>query len=164
MKQLAIFLLGSNIGDRMGSLAAAMRFLIAEIGQPETVSSIYESTPWGKIDQPRFLNQVVGIRTPANPLSILEKCLAHEKSAGRIRGEQWGPRTIDIDLLYYENRIIVEPALRIPHPGISSRRFTLVPLCETYPLMVHPESLNTHLQLLKSCCDQGEVHLFEFHL
>ncbi len=163
MKQLAIFLLGSNLGNRLDSLEKAMQFLHSEIGQHETASSIYESAPWGKTDQPGFLNQVIGIRTSIDPFSILKKCLSHEKSAGRIREEQWGPRIIDIDLLYLDDRIIHESNLRVPHPGIPARRFTLIPLCEIYPAMVHPESGKTHLQLLQSCTDRGEVNLFELH-
>lgn len=163
MEQLVIFLLGSNLGNRQASIETAVRELSKEIGQPENMSSIFESSPWGKIDQPSFLNRVVSIRTSLDPFNVLQKCLHIEQSAGRVRTEHWGPRTIDIDILYFGNRIVDAPNLKIPHPGITERRFTLLPLCEIYPELIHPISGMTHLQMLAACPDQGEVSRFNVH-
>lgn len=159
MDQLAIFLLGSNLGNRAVSIENAITALQCHLGQPEKKSSLYESAPWGKTDQPPFLNQVLGFRTPLDPFVLLDTCLSIEKSAGRTRTERWGPRTIDIDLLYFGDRVIDDTNLKIPHPGIPDRRFTLVPLCEIYPFMIHPESGKTFMQLLETCSDRSEVNI-----
>jgi 2-amino-4-hydroxy-6-hydroxymethyldihydropteridine diphosphokinase len=164
MEQLAILLLGSNLGDRLSTIEHAVKELHCNAGQPENKSSVYESAPWGKTDQPPFLNQVVTLRTSLDPFALLEKCLSIEQSAGRVRTEPWGPRTLDIDILYFGNRIVDDAKLKIPHPGIPNRFFTLLPLCEIYPTMIHPESGKTHLQLMEACPDQGEVNLFHVHV
>lgn len=163
MEQLAILLLGSNLGNRLESIENAISELQGKLGQPDRKSSMYESAPWGKTDQPAFLNQVIGIRTSVDPFHLLELCLAIEKSAGRIRAERWGPRTIDIDILYYGDRLIDVTNLKVPHPGIRDRRFTLVPLCEIYPEIRHPESGRTFLELLETCTDLSEVNIVNVH-
>lgn len=120
-------------------------------------SQIYESAAWGKEDQPDFLNQVIKIKTPLNPYALLEKLIWIETSLGRLREVKWGERIIDIDILFYEDEIINDKALVIPHPGIPNRRFTLMPLDELSPNYVHPQLGKTMKQLLDECEDNLKV-------
>lgn len=163
MTKLAILLLGSNLGERTEFLDQAFRFLTGEIGQLDRKSSVFESSPWGVTDQPDFLNQVVGIHTSFAPQVLLEKCLAFEKSTGRKRDLHWGPRTIDIDVLYYADQIIDQEGLCIPHPGIPHRRFTLAPLCDAYPDLIHPRTGSTQRAMMEACTDPGEVRPANVH-
>ncbi|MDO9577804.1 MAG: 2-amino-4-hydroxy-6-hydroxymethyldihydropteridine diphosphokinase [Candidatus Cloacimonadales bacterium] len=131
--------LGSNLGDRKDFINRAISRLVS---QPEIVmlkcSSIIETKAFGKIDQPDFLNCALKIDTSLTPSELLELCLKTEKNLGRIRYEKWGPRTIDIDVLLYEDKIIEKEGLSIPHPGIAKRKFVLDSLNELCPDYVHP--------------------------
>lgn len=131
-------LLGSNLGDRQGFLQQAITHIEAEIAPVVKRSSIYETEAWGKTDEPNYLNQVIQLRTDIKPRVLLEKILAIEHELGRERAERWGSRIIDIDILFYGTEIIAEPGLSIPHPQLHNRRFTLVPLEEIAPELVHP--------------------------
>ncbi len=127
--------LGSNLGDREGYLRSALAGLAAEPGiEVGAVSAISETDPVGFLDQPPFLNAVARLQTELSPRDLLERLLAVEQSLGRIRGgERYGPRTIDLDLLLYEGRMVDEPGLQVPHPRLQERRFVLEPLLELEP-------------------------------
>ncbi len=126
--------LGSNLGDREGYLRRAVELLGQEAGiEVERVSSIYETEPVGFTDQPRFLNQVVEVKTTLDPAALLARALAVEAALGRVRGERWGPRVIDVDLLVYGDAVVREPGLEVPHPRLAERAFVLVPLAELAP-------------------------------
>ncbi len=130
----AILGLGSNMGDRLAYLHQAME----QINQfPQTTllrcSSIYETEPWGNLNQGNFLNCCCEIYTDLTPLKLLEACLALENQLGRVRNEVWGERTIDIDLLIVEGETSDEITLTLPHSRIRQRGFVLVPLQELYP-------------------------------
>ncbi len=131
--------LGSNLGDRKDFINRAISRLVSH---PDIdmlkCSSIIETKAFGKIDQPDFLNCVLKIDTNLTPSELLELCLKTEKNLGRIRYENWGPRTIDIDVLLYEDKIIDQKDLTIPHPGIPKRKFVLTSLNELCPDFVHP--------------------------
>ena len=119
--------------------------------KPLRVSSVIETEPWGRIDQPRFLNAVAEIETDLAPDDLLHRLLDVERGLGRVRGEKWGPRTIDLDLLLYGDLVLEEPELKVPHPELTRRSFVLVPLVELDPLLVHPgtgETLLHHLSRL----------------
>jgi len=126
--------LGSNLGDREAVLREAVRRLAA-VPQTRVVaaSSIHETAPWGKTDQPDFLNMAVIIETLLTPEELLDATMAIETALGRRRTEAWGPRTLDIDLLVYEGEQRDTPALRLPHPYLTQRRFVLAPLAEIAP-------------------------------
>ena len=128
---------GSNLGDRLGCLTEAVRQLHAT---PEvrvvTVSSIYETKPVGVTDQPDFLNGVVAIRTSLAPMALLEVCLRIEAGLGRVRRERWGPRTLDLDLLWFAGVVMTAENLTLPHPRMAERAFVLVPLAEIAPQLV----------------------------
>jgi 2-amino-4-hydroxy-6-hydroxymethyldihydropteridine diphosphokinase len=126
--------LGGNIGDPVAAFAAALRGLAQAPGVTlKRVSSVYRTAPWGKLDQPEFLNLAVLIETGLPAAELLELCLALERSQGRERRERWGPRTLDIDILTYGSEAIDRPGLEIPHPRIAERAFVLAPLAEIAP-------------------------------
>jgi 2-amino-4-hydroxy-6-hydroxymethyldihydropteridine diphosphokinase len=131
--------LGSNLGDRLGYIRKALG-LIERI--PETavaaVSSVYDTEPVGRRDQPRFLNAVAEVTTELNPGALLGELLAIEDRCGRVRREMWGPRTIDLDLLIYDDVEITSNELTVPHPRLAERAFVLVPLAEIAPGVVVP--------------------------
>jgi 2-amino-4-hydroxy-6-hydroxymethyldihydropteridine diphosphokinase len=131
-------LLGSNLGDRELLLHMAVRLIEADIAPVLKGSSIYETQSWGKADAPDYLNQVVYLKTDRSAREVLEKILNIELEMGRKREEKWGSRTIDIDVLLYGDEVITEPGLIVPHPEMHKRKFTLAPLAEIAPKLIHP--------------------------
>lgn len=131
--------LGTNLGDCEKNLSQA-RDLLAQMQRSSVIkfSSVYRSAPWGKIDQPDFLNQVGILETELSAHEMLEAILAIEKDMGRERHEKWGPRLIDLDLLLFGNQIIDEHELKIPHQFLEERAFVVVPLLELEPELVLP--------------------------
>ena len=150
-------LLGSNQGDRSLSLTKARNAIEDQIGPIKNASTLHNSSPWGIKDQPDFLNQVIEVRVHMNPFELLETIENIEIELGRIRFEKWGPRIIDIDILYYGNQIIQTEKLIVPHPGIPERRFTLEPLNEIAPDFTHPVLQKSNSDLLVLCEDNLEV-------
>ncbi|TPI34494.1 2-amino-4-hydroxy-6-hydroxymethyldihydropteridine diphosphokinase [Mesorhizobium sp. B3-2-1] len=126
--------LGGNLGDPAKSMGAALRLLDAD---PDTdvaaVSSLYRTPPWGKLDQPDFLNAAAELSTRLSPRALLDLCLDAERKLKRVREERWGPRLIDIDILVFGDRIIHETGLEVPHPRMLERAFVLAPLAEIAP-------------------------------
>ncbi len=150
-------LLGSNLGDRAIHLTNARSRIESDIGQIFTTSSIYSTAPWGIANQPDFYNQVVQLHTPLSPQKVLHHALSIEEALGRVRKEKWGPRIIDIDLLFYNEQVLHSADLIVPHPGIANRRFTLQPLVDIAPDYIHPTLKKTLLELLQVCDDHTEV-------
>ena len=129
--------LGSNLGDRRQFLVDAVRGLCSASSIcVEKVSSVYETTPVGVVDQPDFLNLVVQVTTELSARDLLARCLQIETNLGRVRTEHWGPRTIDIDVLWFEGQTLNEPDLVLPHPRMHLRAFVLVPLAEIAPMLL----------------------------
>jgi 2-amino-4-hydroxy-6-hydroxymethyldihydropteridine diphosphokinase len=123
--------LGGNLGDPVAAFAAALRRFEGHPAIGAVVpSSVYRTAPWGKLDQPEFLNMAASIETSLPARDLLAFCLEIEREGGRERGERWGPRTIDIDVLTYGDDAIDEPGLQVPHPRIMDRAFVLAPLAE----------------------------------
>lgn len=151
----AYLLLGSNLGDSKKYISDAIMNIIERIGPSTGLSSLYQTASWGKADQPDFINQVVRVRTKLNPQQLLQNILVIEKRLGRQRLEKWGSRTIDIDLLFYGDQIIQEENLVVPHPFLHQRRFTLMPLVELNPGLIHPV-LNLTVEQL---CDKLDDNL-----
>jgi 2-amino-4-hydroxy-6-hydroxymethyldihydropteridine diphosphokinase len=150
-----IFLeLGSNIGDRVSNLKDAIKLLGLPI---VALSSLYETEPVDYLNQPWFLNQVLQCETSFHPLKLLEECQKVENELGRTREILKGPRTIDIDLLFYNDEILKTQELTIPHPAIPQRRFVLIPLAEIAADFVHPELNLTISELLERCPDNSVV-------
>jgi len=156
-------LLGSNQGDSEHWMACAKKQIAASCGDIVRESSIYQTAAWGNTDQPDFLNQVVVIRTAMQPLELLSATQEIETALGRQRAIKWGPRTLDIDILFYNDIQANFPGLILPHPAIQDRRFTLVPLCEIDPDFMHPVLHKTMKILLELCPDDLEVKLHPNH-
>ena len=126
--------LGGNLGDPAASMATALRLLDAdESTRVIAVSSLYRTPPWGKLDQPDFLNAAAEISTTLTPRALLDLCLEAERKLKRVREERWGPRLIDIDILVFGDRVIHETGLEVPHPRMLERAFVLAPLAEIAP-------------------------------
>ena len=152
-----LILLGSNLGDRQENLDQARQEISRFVGEIITTSSIYKTAAWGNTQQPDFYNQVIEIRSPHDPHQLILATQKIEQTMGRIRKEKWGPRIIDIDMLFYGDSIISNENLTIPHPEISNRRFTLLPLAEVAPDFMHPVLKKNVHQLLKACKDNLPV-------
>ena len=133
MATVAYLALGSNLGDRLATLQRAVDLLDAREGIDALRSSrVYETEPVGP-PQPAYLNAVLEISTTLEPRGLLEAGLVVEAELGRVRAERWGPRTLDVDVLLYDDREVHEPDLEIPHPRMHERGFVLVPLLELVP-------------------------------
>ena len=150
-------LLGSNLGDRQENLDRARQEISRSIGEIITTSSIYKTAAWGNMDQPDFYNQVIEIRSNYDPNKLIMGTQFIEIQMGRTKKEKWGPRIIDIDILFYGDSKISNENLTIPHPEISNRRFTLLPLAEVAPGLIHPLLQKSVLQMLADCKDDLPV-------
>jgi 2-amino-4-hydroxy-6-hydroxymethyldihydropteridine diphosphokinase len=153
-------IIGGNMGDRVSLLAECAAFIEKKIGKIIQQSALYETAAWGKTDQPSFLNQVLYILTNQSAHEVLKKCLAIEYEMGRIRFQKWESRIIDIDILFYNQDVINEKDLTVPHPHLAQRRFVLEPMHEIAPDFIHPVSKQTINQLLAQCDDSLEVKKF----
>ncbi|MCL5263783.1 MAG: 2-amino-4-hydroxy-6-hydroxymethyldihydropteridine diphosphokinase [Chloroflexi bacterium] len=152
--------LGSNQGDRMQNLRMALQLLAHEV-TVNRVSSIYETEPVDYLDQPWFLNAVCQIETELSPRETLALANRVEQELGRQRTVRYGPRTIDVDILLYDNCVIDEPDLRIPHPEMAKRAFVLVPLAEIGGHIVHPRLGTSVDDLMHRLGDSSQVRLWK---
>lgn len=151
---------GSNQGDRWETLMAAKAELEEGVGPLVAESAVYETAPWGKTDQPAFLNQVLHFRASILPADLLQLCLRIERKHGRKRRVQWDARTLDIDILFFGQHVIIEEDLIVPHPHLHERRFVLEPLNNLIPNWVHPVLNLSVRQLLTLCDDKLPVHIY----
>lgn len=141
-------LLGTNMGDRPALLTQALAEIAHEIGIITRISSIYETAAWGNENQAPYLNQVVKVTTIFSAEEVLGKSQAIEKKLGRERHAKWEARLMDIDILFYGNKVIDTDELKVPHPYLAQRRFTLAPLQEIAPHYLHPVLHKTVTELL----------------
>ena len=145
--------IGSNLGDREFNCKQAISLLRQKGTTVSKESSLYETKPWGVRDQPLFLNMAIEIETDLKPFDLLSTLKDIEKEMGREGTFLWGPRIIDLDILLYDDNIVDEKGLRIPHPHMQDREFVLRPLCEIAGDVIHPSlllSIEELLQRLKS--------------
>lgn len=158
MKAKAYLGLGANIGERHENLKRAIQLLNDESHVEVTKeSSIYETAPYGKTDQPDFLNMALEVETDLEPIELLELCLSVENELGRVREEVWGPRIIDIDVLMYEDLEIDIDNLIVPHEEMHLRKFVLEPLSEIAPNAIHPTFNQTVKELLEELNGDNNV-------
>lgn len=162
MRENIVFIgLGSNLGERENMLRAAAEALQPEI-QPIAYSHIYETPPWGYLEQPPFLNQVIQARTTLSAQVTLEKLKLVEKQMGRIQNFRYGPRAIDLDILFFNDEIIESDGLTIPHPELPARGFVLIPLQEIAPDLMHPVLKKTVREMVEAIdCTEISVYLNE---
>jgi 2-amino-4-hydroxy-6-hydroxymethyldihydropteridine diphosphokinase len=156
----AYLLTGGNIGDRQNYLLRAKEEVEKRCGRILKTSSIYETAAWGQEDQEAFLNQVLKIETGLSSTALLQTLLHIETGLGRRRELKYGPRTIDIDILFFNNDIVHQPGLIIPHPELQNRRFVLTPLNEIAPDKIHPVLQKSISRLLTECPDSLAVNKF----
>jgi 2-amino-4-hydroxy-6-hydroxymethyldihydropteridine diphosphokinase len=151
-------LLGSNQGERAINLAEAKSKISRELGIIITASSIYKTAAWGLENQPEFYNEVIIVKTENDAFETLSLLLNIEQKMGRVRSEKWGPRIIDIDILFFNDSVINSPTLKIPHPEIQNRMFTLKPLVEVAQNFIHPVLHKSLQQLMEECLDPLPVN------
>jgi 2-amino-4-hydroxy-6-hydroxymethyldihydropteridine diphosphokinase len=150
--------IGTNLGNREGNLEQAVTRIKEFIGPVLNSSAIYETEPWGFLTKNEFLNLVVKVETILTPSGLLGRIMMIESLLGRVRSEtHYTSRLIDIDILLYEDMILDEETLKIPHPLLHERKFVLVPLCEIAPEMVHPVLKKSISELLEICEDKSKV-------
>ena len=163
-------LLGSNQGNRRNYISRALEMISEHAGTIVNISSIYETEPWGFEDPSPFLNQVIEISTDSDPAELLEQLLTMETQLGRIRSAKscgcsdqgcYNGRTIDLDILFYGQKLVFTDRLMIPHPRLHERRFSLIPLNEIAPDFIHPLLKKTISVLLQGCTDQAWVKKIE---
>ena len=149
---------GTNLGDRLMNLDLANNQIEQQVGKIISASSIYETEAWGVTDQPLFLNQVIQVETRLSVQEIIEIVLSIEIEMGRVRVQKWAERLIDIDILFYNNDIIHQENLIVPHPRIQERNFVLKPLVEIAPNLIHPIFNQTMTELLEVSKDELNVY------
>ena len=155
--------IGSNMGDRLANLQQiTSRLSLHEKIDLIQTSSFYETEPWGKKNQPWFLNAVLQLKTSLSPYELLDVCMDIETALGRNREaeERWGERAADVDILFYDKEIISDEKLKIPHIYLHERAFVLVPLLEIAPNFVHPVFQKTTEQLYDDLKSPEEVFLY----
>jgi 2-amino-4-hydroxy-6-hydroxymethyldihydropteridine diphosphokinase len=153
----AYLLIGGNQANRFSAMTFARKEIEQYCGVIVKQSSIYQTAPWGKTDQPDFLNQALIVETKLDAHSMMASLISIELRAGRERAEKYGPRTLDIDILLFNDEIWEEPNLKIPHPELARRRFALTPLNEIAPDLLHPALHQSIRQLYIDCPDHLDV-------
>lgn len=158
----AIIALGSNVGDRHRYLTTAVHH-IGRLGDLSGIAPLYETGPYGFTDQADFLNSALRIQTSLEPEELLAQLKQIETEVGRRQRIHWGPREIDLDIIFYDRRIVRTEILTIPHPDFHNRMFVMKPLVRIAPEFVSPVHLRTVRELMEICQDQTIVKLIETH-
>lgn len=158
---IVYLLLGSNLGHRYKNLLLAKYFIAKNVGKIDAQSQIYETSPWGVKHKTNYLNQALKVKTSLSPFQLLKKLHAIEKTLGRKNKKLNAPRTIDIDILFYNQVIFKTKQLEIPHPRLHLRRFTLLPLVEIGKSYTHPILQTSIEDLSISCKDDSKVSIFK---
>lgn len=153
--------IGSNLGNRKDYLDRAIQLIREQIGEIPKLSHVYETEAWGKTDQPAFLNQALQIQTQLFPDELMNQLKKIEEQMGRIRQEKWGPRLIDLDMIFYDDLIFEIEGLIIPHPRMHIRNFVLIPMMDLNPDFSHPIFRQTIRELKAWCQDDLEVKRYK---
>jgi 2-amino-4-hydroxy-6-hydroxymethyldihydropteridine diphosphokinase len=154
----AYLLLGGNKGNKLKNLQQAIEFITLKVGVIVNKSDVFVTAAWGNLNQPDFINQAISLHTSLSAADLLEQILIIEGQLGRIRShEKWMERTMDIDILFYNDEIIDTPNLKIPHPFIQERKFALVPMAQIACGLIHPLLKKSIAQLTDECNDPLEV-------
>lgn len=159
LMSITYLILGSNLGNRLDFLGQAKKDMVDHVGTLIKASAIYESEPWGFVNENRFLNQVLIFTTDLSPEKLLKNIQQTEDKLGRVRTfDRYSSRTIDIDILFYDTVVLNSHLLTIPHPQIPFRNFVLAPLNEVDPDFIHPVLNQNMHSLFASCEDTGKVY------
>jgi 2-amino-4-hydroxy-6-hydroxymethyldihydropteridine diphosphokinase len=159
MQEHIVYLaLGSNLGDRLAHLKQAINSLTPQM-EVKAKSPVYETPPWGYEDQPRFLNQVIKVKTYLDPESLLRHLKRLEVTLGRKESFPNGPRSIDLDILFYDERVVNTPSLVIPHPRLHERGFVLLPLMDLDPDLIHP-TRGESVRAMAARCNMDGIERF----
>ncbi len=154
-------LLGSNIGNKIQHIEDAQAHVEKHIGHINLKSSKYRTEPWGLENQEDFINMVIQVTSDLSPEIVLNKIKDIEQQVGRTETEHWGPRVIDIDILYCDDKVVNTEKLQIPHPQISNRNFVLIPLIEIAGDMTDPVHKITIDEIYEKCTDTCEVYMYD---
>lgn len=152
--------IGSNLGDRISNCKQAVDEM-RRFSEIVCASPLYETQPVGKEDQPEFINLVAEVNTELSPHELLAKLKLVEDKLGRVKGERWGPRTIDLDILFFGSLVLNEDNLVIPHPRAHQRRFVMQPLYDIAPDFIHPDLKLSIIEILNKLEDKKEVKIVE---
>jgi 2-amino-4-hydroxy-6-hydroxymethyldihydropteridine diphosphokinase len=155
----AFILLGTNLGDKRANLQQAILSISANLISIVSNSDIYETAAWGNTNQDNFYNQVIEVKTELSANDLLQKLLQIETQMGRVRNQKWEARIMDLDILYFNHEIIDTENLKVPHPYLHVRRFTLAPLVQIAHEFLHPVFNKSNTELLENCSDNSEVKL-----
>ena len=158
---LTYLLTGANLGDRLATLEGAQRLIAERIGTVVRVSHFYETVAWGVDDQPDYLNQALAVETGLSPEKLLAEIHVIEAALGRVRRSKWESRPIDIDILFFGDKILETKDLTLPHPQLYRRNFALIPLMEIAPELIHPVFQKTVEELYWDCEDELDVLLLD---
>ncbi|MGY6744954.1 MAG: 2-amino-4-hydroxy-6-hydroxymethyldihydropteridine diphosphokinase [Cecembia sp.] len=156
-----VLIIGGNLGDRLLLIQRARIMLSEKLGDELLASSIFETEAWGGKSTGNYLNQVLIFESQLEPFQVLSIIQGIEQQLERVREVKWGDRTMDIDILYYGERILDAEKLIIPHPFLEQRRFVLEPLAEVMPEFIHPVLGKTQAELLAKCTDHSKVRTYE---
>lgn len=158
----AYIILGSNKGDKLYNLQQAIKLIEEKAGTIKKLSDIFVTAAWGNTEQPDFYNQALCLQTLRSAPDLLNALLSIEKTLGRVRDQQkWMERTMDIDILFFNNSIINGKDLTIPHPFIQERKFVLVPMAKLEPRLIHPVLQKSIKTLLSECRDKLKITKLE---
>lgn len=160
MKHIVYLSIGSNLGDRLQHLRRARILMSIHCGVLVHISQIYETAPWGETDQDEYLNQAICLHTDLSPQELMRRTQLIENRLLKKKMSRWGPRTLDIDILLYNDEHIVMETLEIPHPRMLGRNFVLIPLSEIAGEMIHPLARKPIYQLAARCHDHSLVHVY----
>lgn len=159
--RIAYLLIGSNKGDRKAFLAQAVDKINRTVGRVREKSKLYETQAWGVTNQPDFLNQALAVETSLDAHKVLAQILSIENEMGRTRTQKWEERTIDIDILMFDDVVVKSPNLTIPHPELPKRNFALIPLMEIAGEVEHPILHQTIEEIYFDCNDPLDVFLLD---
>ena len=159
MSTITYLSLGGNLGNTIEIFQNSREILTKKVGKITQISSLYQTAAWGPIPQNDFINQVIEVETKLSAPKLMDILLEIELQQGRVRQERWGPRTLDLDIIFFGEQLISTENLEIPHPRMEDRKFVLIPMVEINPNLIHPISRKSIRQILLECKDECDCKI-----
>jgi 2-amino-4-hydroxy-6-hydroxymethyldihydropteridine diphosphokinase len=159
MSTITYLSLGGNLGNTIEIFQNSREILTKKVGKITQISSLYQTAAWGPIPQNDFINQVIEVETKLSAPELMDILLEIELQQGRVRQERWGPRTLDLDIIFFGEQLISTESLEIPHPRMEDRKFVLIPMVEINPNLIHPISRKSIRQILLECKDECDCKI-----